>query len=54
MPDRKFIAAQEVAATHRRVAPLLLARMPDTRSSGRRPRLGLSHPCIDDNFRSGI
>jgi hypothetical protein len=54
MPDREFIDAQEVAETRRRLAPPLLARIPDTRSSGRRPRLGLTHPCIPDNARSGI
>jgi len=54
MPDRGFIVAQEVAETHRRVAPPLLARIPDTRSSRRRPQLGLNHPCVADNPRSGI
>jgi hypothetical protein len=54
MVDRQFFAARMVAETHRRLAPPLLARMPDTRSSGRRPRLGLSHPRIADNYRSNI
>jgi len=54
MVDRQFSAAPEVAETHRQMAPLLLARMPDTRSSERRPRLGLGHPCIDANHRSTI
>jgi len=31
-----------------------LARIPDTRSLGRRPRLGLGHPRIDGNYRSTI
>jgi hypothetical protein len=43
-----------VGATHRRLAQPLLARIPDTRSSGLRPRLGLSHPRIDGNCRSTI
>jgi len=54
MVDRQFLAARLVAETHRRLAPPSLARMPDTRSVGRRPRLGLSHPRIDDNYRSTI
>src|SRR4029450_13783322 len=32
MVDRQFLAAREVAATHRRLAPPSLARVPDTRS----------------------
>jgi hypothetical protein len=43
-----------VAATHRRLTQPLLARILDTRSSGLRPRLGLSHPRIDGNYRSTI
>jgi hypothetical protein len=54
MVDRQFFAVRLVAETHRRLAPPLLARIPDTRSSGPRPRLGLSHPRIDDNYRSTI
>jgi len=54
MPDRHFFAARMVAETRRRLAPPLLARIPDTRSSGRRPRLGLGHPRIDEQYRSGI
>jgi hypothetical protein len=54
MADRQFIAARMVADTHRRLAPPLLARIPNTNSSRRRPRLGLSHPRIDDNYRSAI
>jgi len=54
MVDRQFIAARMVAEARRRLAPPLLARIPDTRSSGRRPRLGLGHPRIDDNYRSTI
>jgi hypothetical protein len=54
MVDRQFLAARMVAETHRRLAPPLLARIPDTRSSRRRPRLGLSHPRINDNYRSSI
>jgi len=44
MGDRQFLVAREVAATHRRMAPPSLARIPDTCSLGRRPRLGRSHP----------
>ena len=54
MTDRQFIAARMVAETRRRLAPPSLARIPDTRSVGRRPRLGLVHPRIDDNYRSVI
>jgi hypothetical protein len=54
MTDRQFLAARMVAATRRRLAPPLLARFPDTRSSRRRPRLGRSHPRIDGNYRSAI
>jgi hypothetical protein len=54
MVDRQFLAAREVAATHRRMAPPELARIPDTRSLGRRPRLGRSHPRIDGYHRSAI
>jgi len=54
MPDRQFAAARMVAETRRRLAPPVLARIPDTRSSGRRPRLGLGHPRIAENHRSGI
>jgi hypothetical protein len=43
-----------VAATHRRMTPPSLARIPDTRSIGRRPRLGRSHPCIDGQHGSVI
>jgi len=52
MTDRQFLAAREVAATHRRLAPPSLARIPDTCSIGRRPRLGRSHPRIDEHNRS--
>jgi hypothetical protein len=54
MADREFLVARMVAETQRRLAPLVLARIPDTRSDGRRPRLGLSHPRIDGNSRSTI
>jgi len=54
MVDRQLLVARLVAETHRRMAPPALARMPDTRSDGRRPRLGLSHPGIDGNYRSAI
>jgi len=54
MVDRQFLVARLVAETQRRMAPPALARMPDTRSDGRRPRLGLSHPRIDGNYRSTI
>jgi hypothetical protein len=54
MVDRQFLAARAVAETLRRMAPPLLARIPDTRSDGRRPWLGLSHLRIDGNYRSTI
>jgi len=54
MADRQFLVARMVAETHRRRAPPSLARIPDTRSLGRRPRLGLGHPRIDGNHRSAI
>jgi hypothetical protein len=54
MVDRQFLAARAVAETLRRMAPPDLARIPDTGSDGRRPRLGLSHPRIDGNCRSPI
>jgi hypothetical protein len=47
MVDRQFLAARMVAATHRRLAPPALARMLNTRSHGRRPRLSRNHPRID-------
>jgi hypothetical protein len=53
MVDRQFLAAREVAATLRRMTPPSLARIPDTHSIGRRPRLGLSHPRIG-HYRSTI
>jgi hypothetical protein len=54
MTDRQFIAARMVAETRRWMAPPSLARIPDTRSVGRRSELGLSHPRIDGNYRSVI
>jgi len=54
MVDRQFTAARMVAETLRRLATPVLARIPDTPSSGRRPRLGLGHPRIDENHRSTI
>jgi len=54
MVDRQFLVAREVAETRRRLAPPVLARIRDTRSDGRRPRLGLSHPRLDGNYRSAI
>jgi hypothetical protein len=54
MAERQFLAAREVAATHRRLAPPALSRIPDTRSLGRRPRLGRSHPRIGGHHRSTI
>jgi hypothetical protein len=54
MVDRQFLVVRMVAETHRRMAPPVLARIPDTRSDERRPRLGLSHPRIDGNYRSTI
>jgi len=54
MADRQFLVARLVAETRRRLTPPVLARIPDTRSAERRPRLGLSHPRIDGNDRSTI
>jgi hypothetical protein len=54
MVDRQSLVARLVAETHRRMAPPVLARIPDTRSNRRRPRLGLSHPRIDGDRRSTI
>jgi len=54
MADRQSNAAREAAATHRRMSPPSLARIPDTRSIGRRPRLGRGHPRIDADSRSAI
>jgi len=54
MVDRQSLVARAVAETQRRMTPPALARMPDTRSDGRRPRLALSHPRIDGNYRSTI
>jgi hypothetical protein len=54
MVDRQLLAVRLVAATHRRLAPPSLARIPDTRSVGWRPRLGRTHPRIDGNYRSTI
>jgi hypothetical protein len=54
MVDRQFLVARMVAATRRRMAPPVLARIPDTRSHGRRPRLGRSDPRIDGHHRSII
>jgi len=54
MADRQFLVARVVAETRRRMAPPVLARIPDTRSNGRRLRLGLSHPRIDGQYRSAI
>jgi len=54
MADRQFLVTRLVAETRRRLAPPILGHIPDTRSHGRRPRLGLSHPRIDGNYRSTI
>jgi len=54
MTARQFLVARVVAETRRRMAPPVLTRIPDTRSDGRHPRLGLSHPRIDGNYRSAI
>jgi len=54
MVDRQFLVARAVAETRRRLAPPVLARIPDTRSDGRRPRLGFSHPSVDGSYRSAI
>jgi hypothetical protein len=54
MADRQFVVARLVAETRRRLAPPVLARIPDTRSDGRRRRLGLSHPRLGGNSRSTI
>jgi hypothetical protein len=54
MVDRQLLVARLVAETRRRMTPPVLARIPDTRSDGRRPRLGLSHPRTDGSYRSTI
>ncbi len=54
MVGRQFLVARVVAETRRRMAPPVLARIPDTRSDGRRPWLGLSHPRIDGNYQPTI
>jgi len=54
MVDRQFLVGRLVAETRHRLAPPVLARIPDTRSNKRRPRLGLSHPRLDGNYRSTI
>jgi hypothetical protein len=54
MAGRRFFAARMVADRHRRMALLSLARIADTRSLRRRPRLGLSHPRSDGNHRPAI
>jgi hypothetical protein len=54
MANRRLLAARLVAETRRWPAPPSLARIPDTRSVGRRPQLGLGHPRIDGNHRSAI
>jgi hypothetical protein len=51
MVDRQFLVARLVAATRRRMAPPVLARIPGTRSHGRPPRLGLGYR-IDGSSRS--
>jgi hypothetical protein len=52
--DRQYLIARAVAETHRRMARPVLARIPDTRSNGRRPRLVSAIPSIDGNYRSTI
>jgi hypothetical protein len=54
MADRQSLAARMVAETRRRLVPPVLARIPDTRSVWRHPRLDLSHPRVDGNHRSTI
>jgi len=54
MLDRQCTGARLVAETHRWLGPPALARIPDTRSAGRRPQLGLGHPRIDANYRPTI
>jgi hypothetical protein len=54
MVDRQFLVARMVAETRRGLASPVLARTADTRSHGRRPRLGLSYPRIDGHYRSTI
>jgi len=54
MVDRQLLAARLKAETRRRMAPPALTRIPDTRSDGQRPLLGLSHPRIDGNHRPTI
>ena len=50
MIGRQLLVARLVAETRRRMAPPALTRIPDTRSDGRRPLLGLSHPRIDGDY----
>jgi hypothetical protein len=54
MSDWQFSVARMVPASHRRMAPSSLARIPETRSIGRRPRLGRSHPRIVGHYQSLI
>jgi len=54
MVDRQFLVARAVAETRRWLAPPVLVRIPDTRSDGRRPQLGLNHLRSDGNYRSTI
>jgi hypothetical protein len=54
MIDRQLLVARAVTETRRRLASPALACIPDTRSDGRHPRLGLSHPRSDGNYRSTI
>jgi hypothetical protein len=54
MVERQFLVARLVAETRRRLAPPVVARIPETRSDGRRLRLGVSHPRSDCNYPSTI
>jgi hypothetical protein len=54
MIDRQFLGARALAETLHGMAPPVLARIRDTRSDERRPRLGLNHLRINDNHRSII
>lgn len=51
MTSRHFLAAQEMAATQRLLAPFSLVRAPVPPSSGRRPLLVRSHPVLDGRRR---
>jgi hypothetical protein len=54
MVDRQLPAAQMVAETLRRYRRSSSRVSTDTRCGDRQQQLGLSHPCIHDNYRSTI